>query len=65
MVLDFTVHVGYPTSEHLFPGGWVMKGCPVYVEEIARAKHGSDTRSYDRNGMFDEVAFARISEFDR
>lgn len=64
MVLDFTLHVGYPTSEHLVPVSWVMKGCPVYVERIARAKHGSDTGCYSRNGEFDEAAFARIWEFD-
>ncbi|KAH9213476.1 Caleosin, partial [Leptodontidium sp. 2 PMI_412] len=56
--LDFTLHVGYPTSEHVVPG------CPVYVERIARAKHGSDTGSYDRNGEFGEVDFGRIWDFD-
>lgn len=49
----------------MVPLGWVMRGCPVYVERIARAKHGSDTGTYGHNGEFDEVAFRRIWEFDR
>ena len=64
-VLDFTLHVRYPTSEHFVPLGRVMSGCPVYGERIARAKHGSDTGTYGHNGKFDEVAFGRIWEFDR
>jgi len=47
------------------PVSWIIKGCPVYVERIARAKHGSDTGIYDRNGEFDEVAFGRIWDFDK
>ncbi|KAH8647499.1 Caleosin [Ilyonectria robusta] len=63
-VLDFTVHVGYPTSEDFVPIGWVVNGCPVNAKNIARAKHGSDTGSYDRNGEFDEASFERIWKFD-
>lgn len=41
-----------------------MKGCPVNAKNIARAKHGSGTGSYDRNGEFDEASFERIWKFD-
>lgn len=57
--------MGYPTSEQLIPVGWIVKGCPVYVDRIARAKHGSDTGAYNRKGEFSEAAFERIWEFDK
>jgi peroxygenase len=64
LTFDFTVHVGYPTSDSLNPAGWVMKGCPVNVKNISRAMHGSDTGTYNRGGEFDEASFERIWEFD-
>ncbi|CDZ96256.1 EF-hand domain pair [Phaffia rhodozyma] len=55
------LHVSFPTCESWIPD----LRFPVYVERIARAKHGSDTESYTMEGTFDEGRYDRIfKKFD-
>lgn len=53
------LHASYWTSESWFPNPLL----PVYVARIHRAKHGSSTWTYDRDGRFNGQSFAEI--FDR
>lgn len=52
--LTFTFHLQSSWIPNLF--------FPVYVERIHRAKHGSDTGTYDIDGFFHGESFSKIFE---